>query len=74
MNGSIIDEIEAEYDAYCLDRSRSLDAMYGKLYRYLKGFTAMILKNAGRLDENVIDEVTQETLAAIVTDKIPSLH
>ena len=74
MNGSIIDEIEAEYDAYCLDRSRSLDTMYGKLYRYLKGFTAMALKSAGRLDENVIDEVVQETLAAIATDKIYSYY
>ena len=74
MNGSIMDEIEAEYDAYCLDKGRSLDAMYEKLYRYLKGFTAMILKNAGCLDGNVLDEVTQETLAVIATDKIHSFQ
>lgn len=70
MNSSIIDEIEAEYDAYCLDAGKNLDSMYEKLYQYLKGFTAMILKNAGHLDENALDEVTQETMAAIATDKI----
>ncbi len=74
MNGSIMDEIEAEYDAYCLDKDRNLDAMYEKLYRYLKGFTATILKNTGWLDENVLDEVTQETLTVLATDKIHSFQ
>lgn len=70
MNRSIIEEIEAEYDAYCFDQSRNLDPMYEKLYLYLRRFTAGILKNAGRLDENVIEEVTQDTLAALATGKI----
>ncbi|MCM1047161.1 MAG: hypothetical protein NC433_01890 [Clostridiales bacterium] len=74
MNNSIIDEIEAEYDAYCLDEGTNLDTMYEKLYQYLKGFTAMILRNAGYLDENALDEVTQETLTAIATDKIYTFH
>lgn len=70
MYSTIIDEIEAEYDAYCLDEGKNLDTMYEKLYQYLRGFTAMILKNAGCLDENALDEVIQETLAVIATDKI----
>ena len=74
MNGGIIDEIEAEYDAYCIDKGRSLDAMYKKLYQYLKGFTAMLLKSAGCLDEDMVEDVTQETLAAIATDKIYSFQ
>ncbi|MCM1044217.1 MAG: hypothetical protein NC417_01795 [Candidatus Gastranaerophilales bacterium] len=71
---SIIDEIEAEYDAYCLDEGTNLDTMYEKLYRYLRGFIAMTLRNAGCSDENVLDEVTQETLTAIATDKIYTFH
>lgn len=74
MNSSIIDEIEAEYDAYCLDKGTNLDAMYEKLYQYLRGFTAMILRNAGYSDANALDEVTQETMAAIATDKIDTFH
>ncbi|MCM1261548.1 MAG: hypothetical protein NC313_02415 [Butyrivibrio sp.] len=74
MNSSIIDEIEAEYDAYCLDEGMNLDSMYEKLYQYLRGFVAMILRNAGHLDENALDEVAQETLTAIATDKIYTFH
>lgn len=70
MNSSIVDEIEAEYEAYCLDKGKNLDAMYEKLYQYLNGFTAMIFKSAGCSDADAVDEVTQDALAAIATDKI----
>lgn len=44
MSGNyLLDEIETEYDAYCLERAKNpkgtvnLDRMYERLYTYLRG-------------------------------------
>lgn len=70
MNDRIIDEIEAEYNAYCLNKTKNTDVMYEKLYLYLNRFVAMIFKGAGCTDEDAIEEVTQDVIAVIATDKI----
>lgn len=75
-SNNLLDEIEAEYDAYCLEQAKNpkgavnLDGMYEKLYTYLQGFTTNFLKNNGCMDWDAAEEVTQDTLTEIATDKI----
>ena len=76
MNNDLIQEIEAEYDVYCLERDKNpeetvnIDRMYEKLYTYLRGFVAAFLRSNGCMDRDVAEEVTQDTLTEIATDKI----
>lgn len=73
---NLIQEIEAEYDAYCLERGRNpkgtvnSDKMYEKLYDYLLGFVTVLLRGAGYADRGVAEDVTQEALIEISTDTI----
>lgn len=70
MGNNLLDEIEAEYDAYCANRERNIDNMYVKLGEYLKGMIAMIIREGSYVDVDMADELTQEVLVVIATDKI----
>ncbi|MGN0366120.1 MAG: RNA polymerase sigma factor [Suilimivivens sp.] len=70
MNTNLLDKIEAEYDAYCEDDSRDLDSMYAMLSDYLKAVIAMTIKDGSYIDEDMVEELTQDALIAIATDKI----
>lgn len=70
MKNSLLEEIEAEYDAYCADTTRNLDVMYAKLSDYLKSVIAMTIKDGSYIDRDMVEELTQETLLVISTDKI----
>lgn len=74
MSNNIVEEIEAEYDAYCMDKEKNLDTMYEKLYLYLNRFIAVILRNSGCMGKDAVEEVTQDTLALIATDKIDTFQ
>lgn len=74
MSNNIVEEIEAEYDAYCMDKGKNLDTMYEKLYLYLSRFIAVILRNSGCMEKDAVEEVTQDTLALIATDKIDTFQ
>lgn len=73
---NLLDKIEAEYDAYCLERAKNpngtvnLDEMYKKLDLYLRCVVNGILKNSGFMNRDVMEEVTQDALAEIATDAI----
>lgn len=77
MSGNyLLDEIETEYDAYCLELAKNpkgtvnLDRMYEKLYTYLRGFVTNLLRNNGCMDRDVAEDVVQDTMTEIATDKI----
>lgn len=73
---NLIQEIEAEYDAYCLERDRNpeqsvnLDRMYEKLYNYLLGIVTVYLRGVRYTDRGAAEDVTQEALTEIATDTI----
>ena len=72
----LIQEIEAEYDAYCLEREQNpegpfnLDGMYEKLYDYLLRIATVHLKGIRYTDRDAAEDVTQEALAEIATNAI----
>lgn len=66
MNTSIADLIEAEYDAFCQDNSKDLNKMYELLYDYLYAFIAKKTKYFSYFNHATVEEITQETLIAIV--------
>lgn len=73
---NLMQEIEAEYDVYCLERDRNpdenvnLDRMYEKLYTYLLGFVTALLRSNGYSDQGMAEDVTQDALTEIATDTI----
>lgn len=70
MINNLLEEIEAEYDAYCEDMTRNMDEMYAKLSDYLKSVIAMTIKEGSYIDTDMVEELTQDVLIAIATDKI----
>lgn len=70
MNHTLVEEIEEEYDEYCKDRERNTDTMYAKLSDYLKGMIAMLIRDGSYIDLEMAEELTQEVLMTIATDKI----
>lgn len=70
MGNNLLEEIEAEYDAYCANREKKLDNMYAKLSQYLKGMVAMMIREGSYVDVDMAEELTQEVLITIATDKI----
>lgn len=67
---NLLQEIEAEYDAYCLDRTKNLDLMYEKLYTYLLSFTTAFLRGIGCRDRDAAHDIAQDTLTVIAAGKI----
>lgn len=65
MNTSVVEIIEAEYDAFCLDRSKDLNKMYELLYDYIYSFVVRKIKNNLYVDLGCAEELTQETMAAV---------
>ncbi len=70
MSMSIVEKIEMEYDAYCIDGSRNLDKMYRLLTEYLRKVTATTIKRGSYVDEYMVEELVQEALLAISIEKI----
>lgn len=73
---NLLDEIEAEYDAYCLERTKNPkgtlnpEHLYEKLNTYLRGFITSFLSSNGFMNRDAAEEVTQDTLAEIAAGKI----
>lgn len=65
MNTSAAEIIEAEYDAFCLDRSRDLTGMYELLYDYIYSFIAGKIKHNPYIESWRVEEFTQETMIAV---------
>ena len=59
-------EIEAEYEAFCLDKDRSLDLLYQKLFVYLKGKIAGWIRVGNYVDEYTAEELAQDVLIIIM--------
>ena len=70
MSMSIVEKIEAEYDAFCIDRTRNLDEMYRLLSDYLHKIIAIAIKKGSFIDEYMVDELVQESLLVISVEKI----
>ena len=70
MSMSIVERIEAEYDAYCLDKTKNLENMYQMLSGYLRKIIATTIKYGNYVDDYTVDELTQEVLLIISTEKI----
>lgn len=66
---ALCQEIEAEYDAFCLDRNRNLNDLYSKLFEYLKYEISRCIKNDAFGDQSVAEDLTQEVMIVIM-DKI----
>lgn len=74
MNLNTLEAIEAEYDAYCMDRQRKTDDMYMMLSDCLKEMIAMTIKTGTYVDWDTVEELTQDVLTAIATEKIDSFQ
>lgn len=67
-------EIEAEYEAYITDPSYDLEGLYGKLQKYLHSIIDIHVKRWSYASEEAVDELTQETLLAIVENGLNSFR
>lgn len=74
MEHNLSDQIETEYEAYLADPHRNTDNMYAKLGEYLKGIIALTIKEGSYVDEDVVEELTQDVLILVATDKIYSFE
>lgn len=74
MENRLSDQIETEYDAYCADSHYNTDRMYAKLGEYLSGIIAITIKEGNYIDVDIVDELTQEVLILVATDKIHSFE
>ena len=70
MSTSVKARIEAEYDAYCLDRTRDLNEMYELLYDYVRSVVAMVIKKGDYIDHATVSELTQDIMIVIATKTI----
>lgn len=62
---ALCQEIEAEYDAFCADRSRDLSELYSKLFLYLKHEISRCIKSDSYGDDGAAEDLTQEVLIVI---------
>lgn len=65
MDISVVELIEAEYEAFCLDRSKDLSKMYELLYDYIYSFVVRKIKHNPYVDFGCAEEVTQEAMMAV---------
>lgn len=70
MSTSVKMQIEAEYDAYCLDRTKDLNQMYELLYDYIRSVVAMVIKKGDYIDMDTVSELTQDIMIVIATKTI----
>ena len=63
-------EIEAEYDAYCLDRDRNTDALYEKLFTYLKHKICGWIKTDNYVDIDTAEDLTQDVVLKIMSSEL----
>lgn len=70
MSSSIKERIEAEYDAYCLDKTRDLNEMYNLMYDYIRSVVSFVIKKGDYVDKDSAAEITQEVMIAISMDAI----
>ena len=66
---SLSAEVEAEYDAFCMEPNRTMDVFYDKLFRYLKYMALKFMNEADYVDESEIEDIANEVLA-YVADKV----
>ena len=70
MDTSVKARIEAEYDAYCEDKTKDLNQMYDLLYDYIRFVVAAVIKKGNYIDHDMVSELTQEIMVAIATKTI----
>lgn len=63
---ALCQEIEAEYDAFCMDRSRDLNDLYSRLFDYLNHEISRCIKNDAYGDLGAAEDLTQEVLIVIM--------
>jgi len=61
-------EVEAEYDAFCMEPDRNMDGFYEKLFRYLKYMTWKFMNENRYVDETEIEDIANEVLAYVATE------
>lgn len=67
-------EIETEYEAYLQNPYHNLDSLYEKLSVFMKRIITRHLSWRDYVDENLVDELTQEALLAIIERGIDSFE
>ena len=67
-------EIEAEYEAYLENPSHNLDPLYEKLFILMKRIITRHLSWRDCVDEDIVEELTQEALLAIIKNGIDSFE
>jgi len=65
---SLSADVEAEYDAFCKEPERNMDAFYEKLFRYLKYMTWKFMNENRYVDESEIEDIANEVLAYVATE------
>ncbi len=65
---SLSADVEAEYDAFCMDPDRNMDAFYEKLFCYLKYMTWKFMNESRYVDESEIEDIANEALAYVATE------
>lgn len=65
---SLAADVEAEYDAFCMASDRNPDALYEKLFRYLKYMTWKFMNENSFVDQAEIEDIANEVLAYVATD------
>ena len=64
---SLSADVEAEYDAFCREPDRNMDAFYEKLFRYLKYMAWKFMNENRFVDESEIEDIANEVLAYVAT-------
>jgi len=59
-------EVEVEYDAYCVDRTRDLERLFEKLSLFLTYMTRKFMMQNRYVDEDEIGDIVNDTLADII--------
>ncbi|MBQ7955325.1 MAG: hypothetical protein IJ282_06200 [Lachnospiraceae bacterium] len=71
---SLSADVEAEYDAFCMEPDRNMDVFYEKLFRYLKYMTWKFMNESRYVDETEIEDIANEVLAYVATNVLHSFQ
>lgn len=69
---SLSADVEAEYDAFCREPDRNMDAFYMKLFRFLKHMTWKFMNENHCVDESEIEDIASEAMAYVATKVLHS--
>lgn len=71
---SLSADVEAEYDAFCIEPDRNMDVFYEKLFRYLKYMTWKFMNENRYVDESEIEDIANEVMAYVATKMLYSFQ